>query len=92
MFMIVKAIYKTPIILALSSCAAAAENIIQQENMSLDKCIEVISTSTKKLSIEPEISEPSNKQRIAIYTLSDGKLKIFCDGVDKLVTVSILTN
>ena len=53
-----------------------------------DRCLKVISTSENKLSISPEITEKSDLKRVAVFTLSDGKLTITCDGEKNLVTVS----
>ena len=44
-------------------------------------------SSEEKLSIPPEIYDIS-KETVAIFTLTDGTLKITCDGYDELVTVS----
>ena len=66
----------------------AEEKIIQQEQISFEKCIEVITKSQNKLSIAPEISDVSDQKRIAVFTLSDGVLKITCDRVEGNVTVS----
>ena len=65
----------------------AAERIIQEEKMSFEKCLKVISTSTDKLSIAPTISDISNQKRTAKFTLADGTLTIVCDGEKDLVTV-----
>ena len=70
----------------------AAENIIQEEKMPFDKCLNVITVSEDKLSISPKISDVSNKKRIAVFVLSDGKLTITCDGEKELVVVSTQTN
>ncbi len=58
----------------------AEENIIQQENMSFEQCLKVISISEDKLSIAPEITDESDHKSSAIFTLSDGILTITCDG------------
>lgn len=71
--------------------ALAADNVIQQEKMSYEKCLEVIMTSETKLSISPEISDVAGQKRIAVFTLSDGTLTIACDGEINLVTVSTHT-
>ena len=71
---------------------AEEEKIIQQEKMSFEKCLNVITVSKDKLSIVPEISDISNKERVAIFTLSDGILKITCDGNREIVVVSSKMN
>ena len=76
------------ILLWVSSIANAGENVIQEEKMSFDRCLKVISTSENKLSISPEISEKSDTKRVAVFTLSDGTLTITCDGEKNLVSVS----
>ena len=70
----------------------AADNIIQQEKMSFETCLNVITTSQKKLSIVPELSNLSNQKTVAIFGLSDGILTIECDGERELVTVSTKLN
>ena len=68
------------------------EIIIQQEKLSFEKCLEVISVSKSKLSVTPKITEKACQSRIAIFKLSDGTLKIICDSQQDLVTVSTKTN
>ena len=70
----------------------AAENIIQQEKISFQRCLKIITVSEEKLSISPEIDDISEKKRVAIFTLTDGTLKIICDGYEELVTVSTEMN
>ena len=74
----------------LISKAAAEEKIIQQEKISFEKCLKVITTSADKLSIAPEIEDVSDQKRAAIFTLIDGTLTIVCDG--QLGNVTVLTN
>ena len=74
------------------SNAAAEETIIQQEKLSFERCLKVITTSQDKLSIAPEVEDISNQKRIAVFTLVDGTLTITCDGVKGNVTVSTSTN
>lgn len=76
----------------LMSDAAAEETIIQQEEISFEKCLKVITTSEDKLSIAPEIQEVSSQKRVAVFTLIDGTLKITCDGIEGNVTVSTKSN
>ena len=76
----------------LMSSAAAEEVIIQQEKISYEKCLKVITTSETKLSIAPEIKSVSDQKRVAVFTLVDGTLTITCDGVLGQVTVSTNTN
>ena len=62
--------------------------IIQQEEISFEKCLTVIQTSQDKLSIAPKIIDESDEKRVAIFTLVDGTLTITCDGIEGKVTVS----
>ena len=68
--------------------AGAKGDIIQQENMSFEQCLKVISTSEKKLSIGPVIIDESDQKRSAVFALSDGILTITCDGQKSVVTVT----
>lgn len=79
-----------PIILI--SNAAAEETIIQQEKISFEKCLKVITTSQDKLTIAPEIKDVSDQKRVAVFTLIDGTLTITCDGIEGNVTVSTNMN
>ena len=79
-------------ILLLSSHVRAEETIIQQEKLSFEKCLKVITTSQDKLSIAPEVKDISDKIRIAVFTLVDGTLTITCDGIEGNVIVSTNTN
>ena len=74
------------------SSAMAKDNIIQKEKMSFDRCLKVIVTSASKLSITPEIIDKEEKDRTAVFTLTDGTLTINCDGNLGLVIVSTSTN
>ena len=76
----------------LISQVGAEETIIQQEEISFEKCLKVITTSQDKLSVAPEISNVSDQKRIAVFTLIDGTLTIMCDGIEGNVTVSTNTN
>ena len=80
------------IFLTMTSAGFAAENIIQQEKISFEKCLKVITTSQDKLSIAPEIKDVSDQKRVAVFTLVDGTLTITCDGEAGNVTVSTNTN
>ena len=80
------------ILVSILSHASAEEKIIQQEKISFEKCLKVITTSQNKLSIAPEITDEPNKTRVALFSLIDGELKITCDGINSLVTVSTQTN
>ena len=80
------------IVIALGSHVGAEETIIQQEKISFEKCLKVITTSQDKLSVAPEITDVSDQKRIAVFTLVDGTLKITCDGIEGNVTVSTNTN
>ena len=72
------------------SNAEAEETIIQQEKISFEKCLQVITTSENKLSVAPQIEEVSGKKRVAKFTLLDGTLTIVCDG--ELGNVKVSTN
>ena len=76
----------------VSSYVGAKETIIQQEKISFEKCLKVITTSQDKLSVAPEITDVSDQKRIAVFTLVDGTLMITCDGEEGNVTVSTKTN
>lgn len=76
----------------LVSSALAEETIIQQEKISYEKCLKVITTSEDKLSVAPEITDLSDQKRVAVFTLVDGTLTIACDGIEGEVTVSTNTN
>ena len=65
----------------------AEEVIIQQEELSFEKCLKVIATSHDKLSIAPKFNE-SDQKRVAVFTLADGTLTISCDGIEGNVTVT----
>ena len=66
----------------------AKEKIIQQEEISFEKCLEVISVSANKLSQTPKILDKKGDKRVAIFTLVDGYLTITCDGEKNLVIVT----
>ena len=74
------------------SSALAEETIIQQEKLSFERCLKVITTSQDKLSIAPEVEDVSDQKRVAVFTLVDGTLTIKCDGVEGNVTVSTSAN
>ena len=74
------------------SSAWAEEKIIQQENLSYERCLKVIKTSQDKLSIAPEVEDVSDQKRVAVFTLVDGTLTITCDGIEGNVTISTSTN
>ena len=76
----------------LSLHVGAEETIIQQEKISFEKCIKVITTSQDKLSVAPEITDVSDQKRVAVFTLVDGTLTIACDGIEGNVTVSTNSN
>ena len=76
----------------VSSYVGAEETIIQQEKISFEKCLKVITTSQDKLSVAPEITDVTDQKRIAVFTLLDGTLTITCDGIEGNVTVSTNTN
>ena len=78
--------------ISFMSNATAEEKTIQQEKISYEKCLNVITTSADKLSIAPEITSVSDQKRVAVFTLVDGTLTITCDGIEGEVTVSTNTN
>jgi len=78
--------------LFLASQVLAEETIIQQEKLSFERCLKVIITSQDKLSVAPEITDVSDKKRVAVFTLVDGTLTIKCDGDEGNLTVSTNTN
>ena len=80
------------LLISLMSKAVAEETIIQQEKISYEKCLKVIATSEDKLSVAPEVTDVSDQNRVAVFTLSDGTLTITCDGIEGNVTVSTNTN
>ena len=75
-------------VIFLSSYVGAEETIIQQEKISFEKCLKVITTSQDKLSVAPKITDVSDQKRVAVFTLVDGTLTISCDGYEGNVTVS----
>ena len=74
------------------SFATAEETIIQQEKITFEKCLKVITTSEDKLSVAPKIEKVSKLKRVAVFTLSDGTLTITCEGTNSTVTVSVTSN
>ena len=76
----------------VGSYVGAEETIIQQEKISFEKCLQVITTSQDKLSVAPEITDVSDQKRVAVFSLVDGTLTIKCDGIEGNVTVSTNTN
>ena len=76
----------------LLSNALANEKIIQQEKISFEKCLKVITTSQDKLAIAPKINDVSDQKRVAVFTLADGTLTITCDEEEGNVTVSTNKN
>ena len=80
------------VLMFLISQAAAEEAIIQQEKISFEKCLRVITTSQDKLSVAPEITDISDQKRVAVFTLVDGTLTITCNGEEGNVIVSTNTN
>ena len=76
----------------VSSSALAEETIIQQEKLSFERCLKVITTSQDKLSVAPEVTDVSDQKRAAVFTLVDGTLTITCDGIAGKVIVTTNTN
>ena len=58
----------------------AEETIIQQEKISFEKCLKVITTSQDKLSVAPEITDVSDQKRIAFLLLLTVRSHT-CDGI-----------
>ena len=75
-----------------ASAIVAEEKVIQKEELSFGKCLEVINTSANKLSIAPEVNDITNQRRVAIFTLVDGTLTITCNGKDNTIIVSTNMN
>ena len=80
------------LLIPLTSNVMAEETIIQQEKISYEKCLKVITTSENKLSVTSEITDVSDQKRVAVFTLVDGTLTIICDGIEGELTVSTNTN
>ena len=80
------------LLISLTSKTVAEETIIQQEKISFEKCLKVITTSQNKLSVAPEITDVSDQKRVAVFTLADGTLTITCDEIEGKVTVSTSTD
>ena len=78
-------------VITVGSNVRAEETIIQQEKLSFEKCLKVITTSQDKLSVAPEITDVSDQKRVAVFTLADGTLTITCDGIEGYVIVSTNT-
>ena len=56
------------IMVVLLSCYVGAEEIIiQQEKISLEKCLDIITTSQDKLSVAPQITNVSDQKRVAVF-------------------------
>lgn len=55
------------------------EPILKQEILSYQMCLEVIRTTSEKLSINPEITVDTLDGYLVEYNLSDGRLFIICD-------------
>ncbi len=79
-------------VIAVGLQVRAEETIIQQEELSFERCLKVITTSQDKLSVAPEITDVSDQKRVAVFSLVDGTLTITCDGIEGNVTVSTNTN
>lgn len=78
--------------LGMASLVEAEENIIQQEKISFDKCLNVIEMSENKISLAPVITDESDQKRLAVFKLNDGTLTITCDGEEGTIKVSTHTN
>ena len=80
------------VVIFVNSYVGAEEKIIQQEKISFEKCLQVITTSQDKLSVAPEITDVSDQKRVAVFPLVDGMLTITCDGEEGNVTVTTNTD
>lgn len=78
--------------ISLMSNAVAEETIIQQEKISYEKCLKVITTGEDKLYIAADIKDISDQKRVAVFALVDGTLTIKCDGIEGSMTVLTNTN
>lgn len=76
----------------LAFTVLSQEKIIQQEAITFEKCLKVITTSENKLSVAPVLTDVSEKKRVAVFKLIDGTLTITCDGLEQKVTVSTNVN
>ena len=83
-------LFLTP--LGFYALAASEEKIIQQENVSFEKCLKIIDSSKDKLSVVPEINDGAKQKRIAVFKLIDGSLTIICDKSAGKITVSTKIN
>ena len=78
--------------LSLLMSTAAEEAIIQQEKISFEKCLKVITTSQDKLSVALKLPMSRIKSVLPYLLVVDGTLTITCDGIEGNVTVSTNTN
>ena len=67
------------IILIIFPLSAYSETLLQRETLSFDICLEVIKTTSEKLSIEPFIEDKEKMVKKASFKMSDGVLSIICD-------------
>ena len=79
-------------IIILMSPVRAKETIVQQEKISFEKCLKVITKSRDKLSVAPKITDVTDQMRVAIFKLVDGTLTIKCDRKEGNITVLTNTN
>ena len=71
---------------------ANAEQILQKESLSFEKCLGVIETTTDKLNLTPQLTKDDANKEIATFTLGDGILIIICDGNKNEIVVSSKTS
>jgi hypothetical protein len=76
-------------ILIFGGGASASETVIKQQRLSYQLCLEVISTTSEKLSIAPSITADTPDNYVVEYNLADGRLVIICD--KKKEEIRILT-
>ena len=86
-------VFQTSVIaLFMAPHLLAEEKIIQKEQLSFERCLQVITTSQDKLYVAPKITDVSDQKRVAVFILLDGTLTITCDSEVGNVTVSTNTN
>ena len=64
-----------------------AETMLQKEQLSFAKCLEVIETASQKLAVPKNITVDESNLRVVSFEMSDGKLIIKCDGNLEEITV-----
>ena len=67
------------IFLIIFPLSAYSEILLEKETLSYNKCLEVIKTTSEKLSVEPLVEGEDEIFRKASFKMSDGVLSIICD-------------